>query len=112
MPESPIILSSHAVERARERMGLTERQLARLMGKIYQRGATREFMSKELMQWFDKNLSYRHGSMRESVVHAGHMFVVERRTLITIYSVPDGIARLALEAAKLNRETQKETKPS
>ena len=57
MPEPlPIILTRHAVERARERLRLTEPQLQRLMRTIHQRGARREFMGKELMQYFDRSL--------------------------------------------------------
>lgn len=103
METVPIILTRHAVARAKERLGLTESQLARLMTKIHARGAVRQFMSKELMQWFDKSLNYEPDTMRESAVHSGHMFVISTGILVTIYEVPVGIAKLALVAAKLNR---------
>lgn len=102
----PIILTRHAVERAKERLRMSEAQLARLMGKIHRRGATREYMSANLMKWFDAKVDHAPNAMRESVIHMNHMFVIERGILITLYEVPAAIGRKALAAAKLNRENQ------
>ena len=100
----PIILTRHAVERARERLRLTEPQLQRLMRTIHQRGARREFMGKELMQYFDRSLRGQSDALRESVIHQGHLFVIERAILVTVRPVPVGLHRYALEAAKENRK--------
>lgn len=102
----PIILTRHAIERARERLGLSEAQLARLMGHIHRRGATRAYMETSVMRWFDRVVGHEPEAMRESVIHDGHLFVIERGILITIKPVPAVIARKALAAAKLNRENQ------
>jgi len=102
----PIILTRHAVARAAERLRLSERQLARLMGKIHSRGATRAFMGKDLCLYFDRKLDYNPDAMRESCIHDGHLFVIERGILITIYQVPPGIRALAIVAARENRNHQ------
>jgi hypothetical protein len=76
------------------------------MIKVHRRGATREFMSANLMRFFDMKVGFEPNAMRESVIHDGHLFVIERGILITLYAVPATIARKALAAAKLNRENQ------
>lgn len=105
MPEPlPIILTRHAVERAKERLGITEPQLARLMRSIHRKGARREFMNKELMQYFDRRLANQPDAMRESVIHQGHLFVIERAVLVTVHQIPVGLHRMAIEAARENRK--------
>ena len=105
MPEVPIILSKHAIERAKQRLGLAEPQLARTMAKIHRRGATREHMGKELRQYFDRRLT-EPDSRRESVIHDGHLFIVDRGVLVTVVEIPAGLKRFAVAAAKANRAAQ------
>lgn len=104
MTPVPIIITKHAIERAAERLGINERQLSRLMRSLHSKGARREFMGKEIMQWFDRSLRGQCDALRESVVHQGHLFVVERGVLVTIRPVPVGLHRHAIAAARLNRE--------
>jgi hypothetical protein len=103
---APIFVTKHAIERAKQRMNLTEPQITRLMTKIHQKGAPRWHMPKDLRQWFDRRIVSPEGR-RESVTHDGHLFLVERGVLITIVALPVGLHRSAIAAAKANRASQK-----
>ena len=89
MNEGPHIrITQHAAERGKERLRLNEASLARAASRAASAGMPMAETHGYLRNWLEQKMR-KNGKGSGTMIHAGAVFIIENRVLITVYPLPD-----------------------
>lgn len=84
--------SSHAYDRAKERLGWKSSVLERMMEKAFEEGLRHKDTKGRLRRYLDKMyLKYKSGNNMR--IYGENLFIFENATLITIYRLDNGLIK-------------------
>ena len=88
------ILTDHAIERGKERLGLCEKALQRTADRAFADGVAVPETAGKLRRYLDRQ-GMLHSKGNNTRVHAEHVFVFQDNVLITILYLPNDLRRAA-----------------
>lgn len=92
--ESEIIITDHAYERGKERIGLGKVALNRYALKAYQQGLTHGQTKGRLHKYITK-IWYNNKKVDNIRIYGEHIYLFHQNILITVYHTPNHLRQLA-----------------
>ena len=87
-----IIITNHAYDRGKERIGLNNTALQKQAVKAYEQGVTHSETSGNLCKFIDK-IFLSHKKANNIKILGEHIFLFQNNVLITVYQVPNSLKK-------------------
>lgn len=98
-------ITEHAIDRAKERLGINKEALERVCEKVIEFGISKQDVSGRLARYLDK-ISAVHKSGNNTRLWGEHIFVIQDDTLITILNVDKEFKNAVSKALQKNKELE------
>jgi hypothetical protein len=90
--------TTHAIERANERLGWNEATLRRMLPKVAAKGVMISQTRGKLRRYLNGQ-SWLHKKGNATRIHGHHIYVIQGEVLVTIYELPKEFRNAATSAA-------------
>lgn len=87
-----VIITDHAYDRAKERLGWNKSAVERMMPKVMDNGSLHKDFSGKMKKWIDK-VYLSHKNANNFRIFGGHCFILQGNILITIYDIPHNLIK-------------------
>lgn len=97
-PTGGAVISDHAAQRLKERLGWNASAQQRMANLALERGLKHTDTSGRLRRYFDK-LFLSHGSGNNTRIYGEHVYIIQGQTVVTVLHLPNDLKRAARQAA-------------
>lgn len=90
-----VIVTKHAEERLKERLGLNKKSCARIAKKAYELGKTHTDKNSTLNNYLKRKEHIAEGTTRYTVakIYGEHIFIFDENILITTFEMPNALKK-------------------